>query len=487
MKISVLMKIYGFMKIGFVASFLLVATLSYAKNSCYFKLDAINNQALSLKDHCASIKEFVDCMTTNCCGGGGGSCACAPKAITASTTEISESGSYCLSEDVFSTITVTTNEGVVIDLNGYTASSLILGDNCMVKNGTVYSLGAGSNTLISNVRVNSVTGNGAGSSVLLVDCSRLTSLQNVERVVMARCTGDGSSMFSIGAGVKDVYLYDSSLAFVRVQSAAVDFEQLALYRSIVSSDISFYNSSALKNFFCYQSVIGGQLQFIELTTLLERMIIEESQIGRIEKLVMGSVSSLNASVQRSVFQNGVSIRDGNGLFMKGCQSTHVISLTNVGNVEINNVSTTSPTSAFSVSGGKNILLTDCCAIATVNGQTGYMTSGSPENLNLIRCYAKGCYNGFNIASDSGLIKDCVCDGASNNSFIASSNVRAVGNLALSVDGVPAANYNPSSGAPFDIDAYTTFIAPSVSDVENTPERSAWRNMSFELSPQPPTP
>ena len=473
MKKNVLMKISIYMKMFFVANFLLVATLSYAKHCCDFKIDALNRQALSLKEHCVSIKEFVDCISTDCCGGGE-SCPCAPIVINSLTETIDNPGSYCLSENVVTTITVTTNAGVAIDLNGYTASSLILGNNCKVKNGTVYGLGVGSNAFVSNVRVNGVTGNGAGSSVVLVDCSRLTSLQNVERVVMTRCTGDGTSIFQIFAGVKDVTMYDSLFASVRVQEASVGFERLSLYRSLVKGNVEFYISDSLREFSCYQSVIAEELQFNSIAPQFERMLIEESQIGRISAFFSGA-QVLNASIQRSVFKNGISTSNCSNLLVRKSQLSGPFSIYTDNNVMIDNISvvTSLGAAAFGLSAGKNILLTDCCATAL--NQTGYVSSTPyPENLNLVRCFAKGCANGFNVASDSCLMKDCVCDGATNTGFIGSDNVRAVGNIALSVGGIPVDNFD-LSGAPFDPIVVND---PSVSNDAAT--NSIWRNMSFEL-------
>ena len=474
------------MKKSLGALCLLVVTLSVVAHDLGPKIDAINKQALSLKNRCDSIKEFVDCLSTNCCGGSGEAtdCACAPTLITASTETIDNPGSYCLSENVITTITVTTNAGVAIDLNGYTASSLILGSNCKVKNGTVYSLSAGSNTFVSNIRVSGVTGNGAGSSVVLVDCSRLTSLQNVERVVMARCTGDGASLFQIFAGVKEVTLYDSVFSFLRVKEEASQFERLALYRSLIQSEVNFYNGDSLREFVSYQSVIGGQLYFQGVIFAeLERILIEESQIKRgaisINNLEPQKVDTL---IQRSVFENGISVQKFEGLVMRKCQLGGGLFLMTDNNVHVDNVSVTNDsTSAISVAAGKNILLTDCCTTASTNGYAGYTTASGTENLNLIRCYAKGCYDGFNLNSAAScLVKDCVCDGAQNVSFSGdSSATRAVGNIALSVGGVPATNYSPVT-VPFDIDVNTIISASSMSDTENTLERSAWRNMSFEL-------
>jgi len=480
MNISGFIKISVLMKIGVVASILLVATLSQARHCCDFKIDALNRQALSLKEHCVSIKEFVDCISTDCCGGGGESCPCAPEAITVLEKEITHSGSYCLNNDVTS-ITVSADVSVVIDLNSYTAGTVTLRDNSVVKNGTANQITVGVNNAVSNVKVSSVVGDGAGSSAVLIDCRGLSSLQNVERVVMARCTGDGVSYLYLRAGVKDVTMYDSLLASIIVPVDSFDLTHLALYQSIIKSSISFAAGDSLQEIELYQSVIGNEIQFNTVVVpQFKRMMIEESQVGRVAMYLIDDPQTVNASIQRSVFTEGITLQRGNGLLVRKCQFGGGLGLYYDSNVKVDNVSITALGAAVSMSGGKNILLTDCCATAPVSGQTGYNTSApNPENLNLLHCYASDCYNGFNIASDSCLIKDCVCVGAANTSFIGGDNVCAVGNIALSVGGVPAANYNPTT-APFNIDADTTFIVPSVNGAANTLERSAWRNMSFEL-------
>ena len=70
---------------------LFAITLNVAAHDLGPKIDAINKQALSLKERCISTKDFIDCMTTDCCGGGGESddCACGPELITVLEKEIS--------------------------------------------------------------------------------------------------------------------------------------------------------------------------------------------------------------------------------------------------------------------------------------------------------------------------------------------------------------------------------------------------------------
>jgi hypothetical protein len=308
---------------------------------------------------------------------------------------------------------------------------------------------------------------------------------------MTRCTGDGASLFQVFAGVKDLTLSDSNFPSLRVRSDAIDFERLSLYQSIIQGNLDFQSEGSdftysLKEMSLYQSIVGGEIQLWGLVPFMEHLLIEESQIGRVAMFILSSDPNLlpqkvNALFQRSVFEAGITVQKFDGLVARKCQLSGHLGLMTDNNVQLDNVSVTAAGgSAITIAAGKNILLTDCCTTAPVLNQVGYMTSSFPENLNLIRCYAKGCYNGFNLSSAAScLAKDCVCDGSIGTSFSGSDNVRAVGNIALSVAGVPATNFNPTI-APFDIDADTTFIAPSVSDAENTLERSAWRNMSFEL-------
>jgi hypothetical protein len=291
---------------------------------------------------------------------------------------------------------------------------------------------------------------------------------------------------NLRTGVKDVTMYDSVFSYLNVPVDSFDIERLVLHRTMIKDAVVFGISDALQELLLYQSVIGGEIQLnFVVAPKFEHMVIEESQIGRVAMFFISDESQkVNALFQRTVFEGGITAQKFDGLVVRKCQLAGPLDLITDNNVEIDNVSAVAVFggSAITISAGKNILLTDCCATAPGTDQIGYMTSSGVENLNLIRCYAKDCYLGFYLNSAvSCLVKDCVCDGSTGNSFSGnSSTTRAVGNLALSLGGVPAANYNPSSGAPFDIDVMTTFTLSSVSALENTLERSAWRNMSFEL-------
>lgn len=454
---------------------LLLVVPCEARTCCEKKVEAINQNALRLEAQCAAIEADIALWQTSCCNRSrADDCSCSVTSLTNPTSTITSSGYYCLANDVTS-VTVTTNDGVILDLNSFSAGTVTLGDNVTVKNGVANTIVASANAMVQGVNASAIFGDGPGSSVLLIDVTGLTTLNNVERVVMMRCTGNGSIPLTIYTGVTDVTLYDSMSNGITVQSGATAFSRLALYRSLIDGNINFGPGDALQEVACYQSAVTGEMQlsFVAIP-VFERLIVEESQIGRIS-FFLTSPQSLNAMLQRSAFGEGVTLQYAIGVTMHNCEMAGPIVLLTDENVEINNVSLSAVPggSAVTIGAGNNILFTDCCFTATGDGQVGFMTSTGPENLNIVRCYAEGCFNGFEVSSvNSCLIKDSVCVGSTNESFNGSSNVVPLGNVALSVGGVPATNF---VGAPFNPVVVNT---PSVST--DDADKSIWRNMSFEL-------
>lgn len=471
---------------------LLAVTFSIAAHDLGVKIDAINKQALSLKERCLSTQEFIDCLATNCCGGVEpvvDECACAPMPIVdgVSTTT---AGSYCLQGNVTSIVVSTDN--VVIDLNGYLATNVTLADNCVVKNGSINSLTVGTNNYVYNVNVPTIAGDGVGSSVAFVDCLNITSLENVERSVFARCMGFEAASLTVSAGVKEVTLYDSVFPKIHATTSATALEKLVLYKTIIRGiagyGIQFDTAAALKEFLLYQSAIYESIYFHIEVPNLEKMIIEESLAKEVRLYLMNAdPQKIGALFERSAFGDGVSVQLCDGVIIRKCQLGGGLWLIYNHNLKINDVSVTAGvgSTAVTLADSSNILFTDCNVTATSTDQIGFMTAAQTStNVNFIRCYAQECYNGFNLGYlDSCLVKDCVCDGSLGTSFslgLENPTICAVGNVALSINGIPSLNYNPSSGSPFDRDSNTIFTASSLSDAENTLERSAWRNLSFEL-------
>lgn len=493
-----------------------LSTPLWGVNCCEVKIDAINHRALSLKERCDRLKDFVECLNTYCRGDGVrdvATCSCKPTPITASSTSISQSGSYCLQNDVVDI--VVTVPHVVIDLNGHAAMSVTLAGSSIIKNGQIYTLAVGSNDLVYNAIVSSLLGSGVGSSAFLQGVSSIQSIREVEHVVLSQSYGSNALDLSIGSGVRVCSLYNSLLKGLKIKKEAVDFEKIDLYGTSIKNNLVFENDSdnpdyeyALREMNIYQSIIGGEIQLWGLAHKIEHFVIEESQVGHVSMYidpVEGSVpQKTNALFVRSVFAGGViegslfegsteslSVQNFDGLTIQKNELTGPISLMTDNNVHLDNISVNCPNggSAIDIGDGKNILCTDCCVTATWSGRWGYNTSAGPgqgaKNLNLIHCYALGCYNGFDtILTQSCLLKDCVCDGAADTSF-RGSNVtnRAVGNVAINVDSIPSTDFNPSSGDPFDPLAV---VGSSINS--DDPMYSRWRNVVFAIStPVPPLP
>jgi len=373
----------------------------------------------------------------------------------------------------------------MIDLNGHTIRNIFGGIDAdfTVKNGTLLTQLAvsGEGTAsVYGVKVPELT----GGNMVLVEVSGLQTIGSMDSLVMIRCSSGRLDAQPVNIAAQEALIYDSVFKHPLEFNGALT--ELHIYQSVFKNGLAVEFIPPVFNFSLYKSYARNLVFFGPNES--NRILIEESCIQE-TLLLNGTVpAAFNGLVTRSCIGSIVC----NSCWGFTCNESMVggeVQLNLCENVECTNVSSQSSNRCFGVNVSSpeqstgSLVFRDCFATtqSTNLATAGYSFEGTCTAINVLNCYAKGCPNGFLIASPTdsflGVIKECVVDGCTTGTSYAmtnpQNNLYPYGNVAVSVSGVPASNYN--------VDAFTTFnpLVTTLTAIE-TDTVTSWRNLSFEL-------